>query len=79
VLHRNIEKELIMSPSDITAIERQARQLRAQEMQRILGLIAAHLRLYGQLLVSTALLGLAAIGSGLRLVFSWNPQARHPS
>lgn len=79
MLHRNIKKELIMSPIDITAIERQARQLRAEEMQRLQGLIAARLRLYGQLLAATALTGLAAVGSGLRLVFSWNPQARHPS
>lgn len=79
MLHRNIEKETIMSPIDIAAIERQARQLRALEMQRIQGLIAARLHLYGQLLAATALSGLATIGSALRLVFSWNPQARHPS
>ncbi len=68
-----------MSPSDISAIERQARHLRALEMQRILELVSARLHLYSQLLAATALTGLAAIGSGLRLVFSWNPQARHPS
>lgn len=68
-----------MSPIDIPAIEWQARQLRAQEMQRIQGLISARLHLYGQLLVKTASTGLAAIGSGLRHLFSWNPQARHPS
>ena len=68
-----------MSPINITEIERQARQLRAQEMQRIQGVISARLRLYGQLLAATALSGLAAIGSGLHLLFSWNPQARHPS
>lgn len=68
-----------MSSVDITAIERQARQLRSQEMQRIQGVISARLHLYGQLLVATAQSGLATIGSGLRHLLSWNPQARHPS
>lgn len=68
-----------MSPIDITAIERQARQLRSEEMQRIQGIMATRLHLYGQLLVATAQSGLAAIGSALRHLFSWNPQARHPS
>lgn len=74
-----MKKEVIMPPIDITAIERQARQLRAQEMQRIQGIISARLHLYGQLLVATAQSGLTAIGSALRYLFSWNPQARHPS
>lgn len=65
-----------MSPTDFTAIEKQARQLRAQEMRRIQRLISARLHLDGQLLAATALSGLAAISSGLRLMFSWNPQAR---
>ncbi len=68
-----------MSPSDISAIERQARHLRALEMQRILELVSARLQLYGQLLAATALTGLATINAGLRVLFSWNPRARHPS
>ncbi|MCX7165145.1 MAG: hypothetical protein NTV11_02585 [Rhodocyclales bacterium] len=64
-----------MSPIDITKIEREARQMRAEEMQRIEGVIAARLQVYGQLLGATALSGLAAIGKSLRALFSWNPQA----
>jgi hypothetical protein len=63
-----------MSPIDITRIEQQARQLRAEEMQRINGLVAARLRLYVQLLAATALSGAATVAAILRPLFSWNPQ-----
>ncbi len=65
-----------MPPLNIPAIEQEARKLRAEEMQRIHGLVSARLRLYGQLLVATALPGLVAVSEALRLLFSWNPQER---
>ena len=68
-----------MSPIDIIAIEHQARQLRAQEMRRIQGLVSARLRVYVRLIGATALSGLRAAGKALRPLFSWNPQAHHPS
>lgn len=64
-----------MFPIDIPAIEQQARQMRAEEMQRIEGLISARLRVYGGLLAGTLMSALAAIGRSLRSQFSWNPQA----
>lgn len=66
-----------MYPIDIVRIEREARQLRAKELQRINGLIAARLGLYGQLLAATALSALAALGESLRPLFSWNPKSGH--
>jgi len=65
-----------MDSLNIAAIEQQARRLRAQEMQRIQGLIAERLRVYGRLLGATLLSGLAAVADSLRPLFSWNPQAR---
>jgi len=65
-----------MSPINIAKIEQEARQLRAEEMRRIQGIISARLGVYGQLLGATALSGLAAIGKILHPLFSWNPQAR---
>jgi hypothetical protein len=74
-----IKKEKIMSSLNISAIDRQARQMRAEEMQRIQGVFAERLRLYGQLLAATFMSALGAIGAGVRPLFSWNPQARHHS
>ena len=68
-----------MSPIDLTKIEQEARQLRAEELQRIEGLIATRLDLYGRLLAATALAALTAAGESLRPLFSWNPQTRHSS
>jgi len=68
-----------MYPIDIVKIEREARQLRARELQRINGLIAARLGLYGQLLAATAQSALAAVSESLRPLFSWNPKNRHPA
>ena len=65
-----------MSPLNIAAIEQEARQIRAKEMQRVQGLVAARLRVYGQLLLATVLSGMVIIDNGLRALFSWNPQAR---
>jgi len=64
-----------MSPINIPAIEREARRMRAEEMRRISGLVSARMGQYGGLLLATARSGLAAIGEGLRPLFSWNPRA----
>jgi hypothetical protein len=63
-----------MQPFDIPAIERHARQLRAQEIQRLQGLFAERARLYAVLLGHSLLSLLEAAGSILRPLFSWNPQ-----
>ena len=64
-----------MSPLNIAKIEQEARRMRAEEMQRISGLISARLVQYGQLLAATGKTGLAALASILRPLFAWNPQA----
>jgi hypothetical protein len=69
------KKGIIMAPIDIPRIEFEARRLRAEEMQRINGLISARLALYGQLMAATALTGLTALAEILQPLFSWNPQA----
>lgn len=63
-----------MTPLNIPAIEQEARRMRAEEMRRISGLVSARMGQYGQLLRTTACSGLAAIGEGLRPLFSWNPR-----
>jgi hypothetical protein len=75
------KKEFIMSPLNIAKIEQEARQMRADEMQRISGLISARLVQYGQLLAATGKTALGAVASMLRPLFAWNPQApvSHPS
>lgn len=61
-------------PIDIPAIEQRARQLRAEEMQRLQGLMTERLRLLG-VLAAHSLLDLAeGTGELLRPMFSWNPQ-----
>ena len=65
-----------MPPLNIPAIEQEARKLRAEEMQRIQGLVLARLRLAARLLGATALSGLVAASEILRPLFSWNPQER---
>lgn len=68
------KKEIIMNPIDIPAIERHARQLRAQEIQRLQGLFAERFSLYAVLLGHSLLSLLQSIGELLRPAFSWNPQ-----
>jgi len=61
-------------PIDIPAIEQRARQLRAEEMQRLQGLMTERLRLLA-VLAAHSLLDLAeGAGELLRPMFSWNPQ-----
>jgi hypothetical protein len=79
MLHCTILKEAIMTrPIDIPAIERHARQLRAEEMQRLQGVLAERLGLYGLLLARSLLVVLEVASEWLRPWFSWNPQRRHP-
>jgi hypothetical protein len=66
-----------MSYLNISDIERQARLLRAQELQRIEGIISARLGVYAHLLAASAAAGVHAVGKALRPLFSWNPQAHH--
>ncbi len=64
-----------MQAIDIAAIERRARRLRAEEMQRLQGLFAERLRLYALLMGNSVLSLLETVGETLRPLFSWNPQA----
>jgi len=63
-----------MHPIDIPAIERQARELRAAEIQRLNGLFAEHTQLLARLAAQSAVAGAHAISEILRPLFSWNPQ-----
>lgn len=63
-------------PIDIIAIERYARQLRAEEMQRLQGVFAKRLGLLAVLLGNTLLSLLEALSETVRPLFSWNPQHR---
>jgi hypothetical protein len=65
-----------MTPIDIPTIERQARALRAQEIQRLQGLFGERLRLYALLLGNSLLSLLEVVAETLRPLFSWNPQAQ---
>lgn len=66
-----------METIDIPAIERYARQLRAQEIQRLEGLFAERLKLCAVLLGRSALSLLESVGEILRPLFSWNPRRHH--
>lgn len=63
-------------PIDIVAIEQHARQLRAEEMQRLEGLLAERIRLLALLAAGTLLSLVEGAGEIIRPVFSWNPQHR---
>jgi hypothetical protein len=63
-------------PIDIIAIEQRARQLRAEEMQRLQGLVAERIRLLAVLAGGTLLSLMEMVGEILRPLFSWNPQRR---
>ena len=64
-----------MSPINVSKIEQAARKLRAEEMQRIQGLMLARLGLYFRLLAASGLAVMAALAESVRPLFSWNPQA----
>lgn len=65
-----------MSPIDISAIERHARELRAAEMRRLETLVAERMGLYAKLAARSARGALISAAEMLRPLFSWNPQ-RH--
>ena len=65
-----------MYPIDIPAIERQARELRAAEIQRMDGLFAERIQLLTRLAANSVLAGARAISEMLHPLFSWNPQDR---
>lgn len=64
-----------MEQIDIPRIEREARALRAQEVQRLQNLFAERLSLYAVLLGNSLLGFLTAAGEMVRPLLSWNPQA----
>lgn len=68
-----------MLPIDVVAIERHARELRAQEMQQLQGIFAERLGLYGRLFADSLLSLARTVSKILRPAFSWNPQRRRSS
>lgn len=67
-----------MNPIDIPTIERAARAMRAQEIQRLRGLFAERLSLLAILLGNSLLALLVALVELVRPLLSWNPQAPSP-
>lgn len=65
-----------MAPIDISAIERRARALRADEMRRLENLVAERMGVYALLAGRSVIAVLAAVANALRPLFSWNPQRR---
>jgi hypothetical protein len=65
-----------MEPIDIVAIERRAREMRAQEIQRITGLFGERMRVYFALVLASLWIGILAAGRLLQAMFSWNPRNR---
>lgn len=63
-----------MDTIDTNEIVRQAKQMRAEEMRRIEGLVTARLGLVLRLLAGSA----ADVGNSLQPLFSWNPQDAAP-
>ena len=64
-----------MNMIDIPQIERQARALRAQEIQRLQNLFAERFSLYFALMGNSLLSLLASTGELVRPLLSWNPQS----
>lgn len=75
MLRRTIRKEVIMLPLNLATIDKEARQLRTAELQRLQGLFFAKVSTYGHRLAGAAHSGLTTISTSLRHLFSWNPQA----
>lgn len=63
-----------MDTFDNVEIIRKAREMRAEEMRRVQGLVSARLVVYVRLLAGS----LADAGEALRPLFSWNPQNQKP-
>jgi hypothetical protein len=65
-----------MTPIDHHSLERQARDLRAREIERLEAVAAERMRLYFRLLGGSVLHGLYLFSELLRPLFSWVPE-RH--
>jgi hypothetical protein len=68
------QKESIMNQLDTLKIIREAKEVRAAEMQRIQGLMTRRIGLYFRLLAGSA----TDAGNSLQPLFSWNPQDAAP-
>ncbi len=63
-----------MEQIDVRRIEREARALRAQELQRLQNLFAERMSLYAVLLGNSLLGAAEAAGNLIRPLLTWNPQ-----
>lgn len=66
-----------MLPIDIYSLERQARQMRAEEMRRLNALLAARTGAAMVKLADWVTTLALLVSNGLRPLFSWNPQGLH--
>lgn len=64
-----------MLPIDIIAIEQKARRMRAEEIQRMEGLVWARLQLLVSLLAGSIGSGVTEIASALRALLTSHPRA----
>jgi hypothetical protein len=64
---------------DNAEIITEAREMRANEIQRIRGLLWSRLRLVAGLATESLAVGIAALAEFIRPAFSWNPQERRHS
>lgn len=65
-----------MTHYDYISIEERAHRLRAEEMQRIHGIVCERLCCGCKKLCSITLVVLTALSEAIRPFFSWNPRAR---
>lgn len=65
-----------MEELDTVTIIEQARRLRAEEIQRVQGVIWARTRLLAGLAGESLMTGLGAVAEFIRPLFSWNPRER---
>ena len=68
-----------MEPLNNAEIIAEARQMRANEIRRMQGLMGSRLRLVAGLAAESLAVGIAALGEFIRPAFSWNPQERRHS
>ncbi len=65
-----------MTHNDYFAIEERAHQLRAEEMQRIHGVVCRHLGCKCKQFGKVMLVVLTALSETIRPFFSWNPRGK---
>lgn len=65
-----------MDELNTAAIIQEARRLRAEEMQRVQGVIGARMRVIAGLAGESLMSGLKGIAELIRHLFSWNPRER---